>query len=486
MSHPHVDVLIIGAGLSGIGVACHIARECPEKSLMLLERRDALGGTWELFHYPGIRSDSDMYSFGYTFRPWQVPKILADGPAIRAYIADTAREYGVDKKIQYGMKVLSADWSSTTKQWTVVVLHEASGETRLYRCRFLVTCTGYYNYDAGFLPSFPGETRFQGARIHPQHWPEHLDYAGKRVVVIGSGATAVTLVPAMTDKAAHVTLLQRSPSYIVSVPGFDKLSQALGHILPASVVYRFARARNIALQRGLYMACRRWPQPMRRLLLSMVRKHVGDDIDMKHFTPSYMPWDQRVCAVPDADLFEKLKSGKASIVTDHVETFTETGLQLKSGQHLDADIIVTATGLNIQMLGGMTLSVDGEMQNPHDRMTYKGVLVQDIPNLACMFGYANAPWTLKVDLVAAYLCRLFKHMDTRGHTVAMPHDDENNTVDENILGELSSGYIRRGDATMPRQGRAYPWRVLHHYGRDKAMLLKHPIDDRWLRFGGAP
>ena len=382
MSAPDFDVLIVGAGLAGIGTACRIAQACPDKRMALVERRDAIGGTWDLFRYPGIRSDTDMYSYGYKFRPWQSPKMLGDGPTIRNYIADTARAHGVDQKIHYGLKIIRANWSSADQCWTLDALHEASGQTRSYTCRFLIACTGYYNPDAGFLPGFPGEERYQGQRIHPQQWPDQLDYAGKRVVVIGSGATAITLIPAMAGATAHITMLQRSPGYIVSLPGVDKLSALLGRFLPATWVYRFARRRFIWLQRGFYLACKRWPQMMRKLVLSQVRKQVGESVDMKHFTPRYMPWDQRVCVVPDADLFEQLKSGKASVVTDEIDTFTETGIRLKSGQELAADIIITATGLNLQMLGGIRLSMDGEPCDLSKLMTYKGVLIQDIPNLA--------------------------------------------------------------------------------------------------------
>lgn len=482
MGSPLFDVLIVGAGLSGIGTACQISQAFPGKSLVVLERRNTLGGTWDLFRYPGIRSDSDMFSFGYKFRPWHQPTVMADGPTIRDYIADTAREFGVDRKIRYGLKILHADWSSSTQQWAVTALHEASGETHAYRCRFLIACTGYFNHDAGFLPRFPGEEHFKGQRIHPQHWPDDLDYAGKKIVVIGSGATAVTLVPAMADKAAHVTMLQRSPSYIVSVPGFDTLSSVLSRIMPASAVYGFARKKNIWLQRGMYLACRRWPMAMRRLLLSLVRKKVGKDFDMKHFTPNYMPWDQRVCVVPDADLFEALKSGKASVVTDRIESFTETGIRLASGQTVEADIIVTATGLNLQALGGVALSVDGEPRNAHDLMTYKGVLVQDMPNLASVFGYTNAPWTLKADLAGTYLCRLLGYMDKRGYAVVIPRDADDCRIDSSILGSLSSGYVQRGDSTLPRQGSKYPWQVTHHFGRDSEMLLNQPVEDPLLRF----
>ncbi len=483
MNAHHFDVLIIGAGLSGIGTACQVQAEFPHKSIAVLERRERLGGTWDLFRYPGIRSDSDMYSFGYKFRPWQDLKVLADGPSIRNYIADTAAEYGIDDKIHYGLKVVNADWSSGESRWTVATRHETTGETTKYSCNYLISATGYYNYDAGFLPTFPGVDRYKGQRIHPQHWPEDLDYTGKKVVVIGSGATAVTVVPAMAGDVAHVTMLQRSPSYVFSVPALDKISRFLGRFLPDNWVYKFARKRNIAIQRGLYLACRRWPTQMRRLLLSQVRRHIGPNVDMSHFTPKYMPWDERLCAVPNGDLFRVLKSGEASVVTDQIDTFTETGILLKSGRELEADIVVTATGLNIQMLGGMKLTVDGEVRELHDQMTYKGLLVEDIPNMAWIFGYTNAPWTLKSDIAAEYLCRLFKHMDDNGHTIVTPRDFENCAMDIGMLDQLQSGYVQRAKGAMPRQGSKLPWRVLMHYEKDSKMLLEDPIDDGLLWFG---
>ncbi|HEX9499349.1 MAG TPA: NAD(P)/FAD-dependent oxidoreductase, partial [Mycobacterium sp.] len=367
-------------------------------------------------------------------------------------------------------------------RWTVTALHEATGETRTYTAGFLVSCTGYYNYDAGFLPTFPGAEQFKGQTIHPQHWPEDLDYTGKKVVVIGSGATAVTLVPTMSGDAEHVTMLQRSPSYIFSVPALDKISQVLGRFLPHKWVYKFARKRNIAIQRYLYLACKRWPAQMRRFLLWQVRRHVGTSVDMSHFTPKYMPWDERLCAVPNGDLFKALSSGEASIVTDHIDTFTEKGILLKSGRELDADIIVAATGLDIQMLGGMELSVDGEARKLNDQMTYKGVLVENIPNLAWVFGYTNAPWTLKSDIAGLYLCRLFKHMDDNGHTVATPLDIEDSAMDIGMLDQLQSGYVQRAKNTLPRQGSKYPWKVLMHYGKDSKMLLQDPVEDGLLQF----
>ena len=482
MIEEQVDVLIVGAGLAGIGVASHIARECPEKRVVLLERRGAIGGTWDLFRYPGIRSDTDVYSFGYKARPWHSPTVMANGASIRDYIVDTARELGIDEKIRYGMRVASADWSSENRCWIVTAEHESSRETQRFRCEFLVTCTGYYNYDAGYAPNFPGMPDFKGLCVHPQQWPEDLDLTGKKIVVIGSGATAITLVPALATRAAHVTMLQRSPSYIVSLPNLDALSLFLRRFLPESFVYRFARKRYIALQRGVYLACRRWPKAMRALLLSQAKKHLGNSVDMRHFTPSYMPWDQRVCAVPDADLFEAIKSGTASVVTDQIASFTEHGIKLKSGQDLDADIIVTATGLRLQVLGGMKLSVDGEPRPLDERMTYKGVLVQDVPNFASVFGYANAPWTLKVDLVGAYLGRLLRYMSEKRYTTVTPRDVEGHRTSASILSSLSSGYVQRGDAMLPRQGNAHPWAVTHHFGRDKKLLLHDPIEDRWLEF----
>jgi cation diffusion facilitator CzcD-associated flavoprotein CzcO len=482
MNAQHFDVLIIGAGLSGIGTACQVSAEHPNKTIAVLERRERLGGTWDLFRYPGIRSDSDMYSFGYKFRPWQELKVLADGPSIRQYIADTAAEYGIDEKIHYGVKIVNADWSTPESRWTVTARHEATGETRTYTAGFLISCTGYFNHDKGYLPTFPGVDRFKGRTIHPQHWPEDLDYTGQKIVVIGSGATAVTLVPTMAPDAAHVTMLQRSPSYIFSIPAFDKISEILGRFLPDKWVYRFARKRNIAFQRYLYLACKRWPAQMRRFLLWQVQRHLGPSVDMSHFTPKYMPWDERLCAVPNGDLFKALASGEASIVTDQIDTFTETGILLKSGQELEADIIVTATGLDIQMLGGMELSVDGEAHKLNDQMTYKGVLVENIPNLAWVFGYTNAPWTLKSDIAGAYLCRLFKHMDDNGHTMATPRDADQSAMEVGMVDQLQSGYVQRSKDIWPRQGSKNPWKVLMDYAKDSKMLLQDPVDDSLLQF----
>jgi monooxygenase len=478
------DVLVIGAGLSGISMACHLQMECPGKRVGILERRRAIGGTWDLFRYPGIRSDSDMFTFGYRFRPWHDLKVLADGPSIRRYVTDTAREYGIDKKIRFGIKTTEAAWSSVQKRWTISAVDEESGEPRTFTCSYLVSCTGYYNHDEGYLPDFPGVKRFKGQCIHPQKWPEGLDYRGKRVIVIGSGATAVTLVPTMARETAHITMLQRSPSYVFSVPARDAISAALKRVLPDRWVFAMARKRNLFLQRAIYKLARRWPDQMRAWLLSSVKKHVGDDFDMAHFSPRYRPWDERLCAVPDADLFKVIREGKASVVTDHIDTFTENGIRLKSGKELQADIIVTATGLQLQSFGGMELRVDGRKRAVNELMTYKGVMLQDVPNMAWLFGYINAPWTLKVDMASSYFCRLLNHMDRNGADVVTARAPEGEMLNETIVASLQSGYARRGEAMVPRQGRALPWRVLHNPEKDHVMLMKDPVEDSALEFRG--
>jgi monooxygenase len=477
-----IDVLIAGAGLSGIGAACHLQRAFPHKSMVILERCQAIGGTWDLFRYPGIRSDSSMQSFGYRLRPWESLKIIGDGTSIRNYIADTAREFAVDQKIQYGLKILSADWRSDEAIWLVIAVDEASGIKRQFKAKFYISCTGYYDYDEGFAPDFPGQERFQGQCIHPQHWPQELDYAGKKIVVIGSGATAVTIVPAMAEKAAHVTMLQRSPSYVFSVPSFDKLSELLLKILPERWVYGFARARMIAMSEWLYAACKRWPSKMRAFMLKQTRKQLGEGFDMQHFSPKYMPWEERLCAVPDGDLFLALKSGKASVVTDQIDSFTERGIKLASGLELPADIIVTATGLKLQMVGGVKLSMDGRSIAPQKALTYKGVLFEGIPNMAWMFGYTHASWTLKSDLAAQYVCRLLGHMDEQHWDVAMAVDQGNNATDAGIMESLQSGYVRRSQEAMPRQGKLGPWKVTMNYKADQRMLLEEPLLDGILEF----
>lgn len=480
--HNHYDTVIIGAGLSGIGMACHLERESPTTHYAIIERRQAIGGTWDLFRYPGIRSDADMFSFGYAFRAWNSLKTLADGPSIRQYIADTAHEYGVDQNIHFGLQTIGASWSSEERLWTLSTAEEATGNLRTFTCKFLIPCTGYYNYDTGYLPEFSGVERFQGQFIHPQHWPENLDYQGKRVLIIGSGATAVTLVPAMAGTAAHVTMLQRSPSYIITVPGHDNISAFLRHFLPQSWVYTLARKRNIWLQRAIYKASMRWPKQVRAWLLASVKKQLGNSIDMRHFTPRYMPWEERLCAVPDGDLFRALREGKASVATDHIDTFTEHGILLKSGVVLEADIIIAATGLQLDAIGGMELYVDGEKQQTNNRMTYKGVLVQDLPNVGWIFGYVNAPWTLKSDLASRYLCRLLNHMQENDLEVCTPRAPAGEMQNDTVMDAMQSGYVQRAAASLPRQGRNLPWRVLHNFEQDRVMLLNQPVEDKALEF----
>jgi len=421
-----------------------------------------------------------MYTLGYNFKPWTDPKVIADGPSIREYIRETAREGGIDKKIRFGLKVLSSSWSSVDARWTVSAQRVATGETVQFSCGFLQMCTGYYNYDAGYTPDFPGVKDFKGTVIHPQHWPENLDYSGKRVLIIGSGATAVTLVPAMTDKAAHVTMLQRSPSYVASVPQEDVMAKQLRRFLPAMMVYRMGRTRNVGLQMAVYNLSKKRPKVMRRLLLGMVRKQVGPDFDMAHFTPRYNPWDERLCAVPNGDLFRVLRKGKASIVTDHIDTFTAKGIKLKSGKELEADIIITATGLDLQMLGGAKLSVDGQPYDFGKAMNYKGLMFSDLPNLAMVFGYTNASWTLKADLTSEYVCRLLKYMDKEGLRQCTPRNHDN-VQPEPFLG-MASGYIQRAAGKLPQQGTRAPWKVYMNYALDLTMLRYRPVDDGVMEF----
>lgn len=487
MKQRHVDVLIIGAGLSGISAACHLVQENAGKAYAVLERRTRIGGTWDLFRYPGIRSDSDMYTFGYRFRAWHGTKILADGPDIRQYVQETAEEYGISDHIRFGRQAVKASWSSEAGLWTVEAMDETSGETEVHTSNFLINATGYYDYDAGHRPGFPGEERFGGTVLHPQHWPEELDYRGKRVIVIGSGATAITLVPAMAGDAAHVTMLQRSPTYIMTLPQHDPVSVVMRKVgVPAGLVHRFGRARNIAMQRGLYTVCRFAPGAMRKVLLAGVRAQVGKTFDMRHFTPKYKPWDQRLCVVPGGDLFKALKSGKASVATDHIETFTETGIKLKSGEEIPADIVITATGLQVQIAGGAQLEVDGRPVATRDHVVYKGVLLDGIPNLAIILGYTNASWTLKADMASEYVSKLLTYMDKQGFTQVTAIATETDRAEESAMGDsLSSGYIARGDAVMPRQGTRAPWKIWNNYYRDRRALRRSPIDDTVLRFGRA-
>jgi monooxygenase len=480
----HFDVLIVGAGLSGIGAGAHLKMECPEKSFAILEGRTAMGGTWDLFRYPGIRSDSDMYTLGYSFRPWSDPKAIADGSAILKYIGETAEEFGLNEKIRYDHRVKQAFWSSDEARWTVET--ETGSEKSIVRmtCGFLYLCTGYYDYESGYTPEWSGMNRFRGRIVHPQKWTDDIDYADKRIVVIGSGATAVTLVPAMAELAAHVTMLQRSPTYIVSRPAKDKIANWLRAALPARSAYAITRWKNVLLGMFFYNLARKRPSLMKRLIAKGVKKELGEEA-LKHFTPSYNPWDQRLCLVPDSNLFRVIREGKASIVTDQIETFTETGLQLESGEHLDADIIVTATGLVLRLMAGLQLVVDGKPVDVSKTLAYKGMMYSDVPNLASAFGYTNASWTLKCDLTAEYVCRLLKYMDGHGYHISTPRVNDPTIEPEPVL-DFTSGYVKRALDTLPRQGSKTPWRLYQNYVRDLSMLRYGRVDDGTIEFRAAP
>ncbi len=477
----HLDVLIIGAGLSGVGAACHLQRQCPDKTFALLEGRGALGGTWDLFRYPGIRSDSDMFTLGYNFKPWNEAKAIADGPSIRRYIEETARENGIERKIRYRHRVLAADWCSSAARWTLQVQRGDEPEPIQLSCQFLLLCTGYYRYEAGYTPEFKGREQFQGDFIHPQLWPEGFDYGGKNVVVIGSGATAVTLVPAMTDKARHVTMLQRSPTYVVSLPELDPLSNWLRRFLPQTWVYRLARTRNVALQLVFYKISKAMPNLVRKVLLGLARRQLGADFDMRHFSPRYQPWDERVCAVPDGDLFRVLRQGKASVVTEQIDRFTATGIRLKNGQELAADVIVSATGLELQLFGSMQVAVDGVPFDAAKSMGYRGIMLRDLPNAAVVLGYTNASWTLKADLSSEYFCRLIRHMDAIGMRQCTPRDSQGSVREAPFL-DLASGYIQRAADRIPKQGDRAPWKLYQNYLLDLALLRYGRLQDGYLQF----
>ncbi|HXG27935.1 MAG TPA: NAD(P)/FAD-dependent oxidoreductase [Nevskiales bacterium] len=482
MSVEHVDVLIVGAGLSGIGAACHLKMKCPGKRFAILEAREASGGTWDLFRYPGIRSDSDMYTLGYSFRPWKEAKAIADGPAILNYLRQTARDYGVDQAIRYQHRVLRASWSSREARWTVEAERGPAREIVRLTCNFLYLCSGYYRYDAGYTPDFPGVDRFGGRFIHPQHWPEDLDYRGKRVVVIGSGATAVTLVPAMAEQAAHVTMLQRTPTYIITLPAQDAIANFLRRILPARAAYALTRWKNVCLAMLVFVLSRRAPNLVKKLIRAGLRQQLGPKFDIdRHFKPPYNPWDQRLCLVPDADLFKALRSGKASVVTDHIESFTEKGIRLKSGQELAADIIVSATGLSLVALGGLQFSVDGQPVELPKTMGYKGMMLSGIPNMAFAVGYTNASWTLKADLTAEYVCRLLNYMDRHGYRQCTPRNTDPSVRPEPFI-DFSSGYVLRAIDSFPKQGSRAPWRLYQNYFLDIFLLRFGSLRDDALEF----
>jgi monooxygenase len=481
----HVDVLIVGAGLSGIGAACHLQREAPGVTYGIVEARDASGGTWDLFRFPGIRSDSDMYTLGYTFRPWKQPNAIAGGAEILRYLRETAAAYGVDRQITYHCRVVRADWSAAEARWTVTVEQTGTGQRTQRTCGFLYLCPGYYRYDQGYTPQWPGQQDFTGMVVHPQHWPADLDVAGQRVVVIGSGATAVTIVPALAEAGAQVTMLQRSPSYVLSLPGRDPIAGLLLKTLPERLAYAAVRWKNARIATALYSFCRKHPARARAVLQKGAAKRLPAGYDIAtHFTPAYQPWDQRMCLVPDGDFFAAVKSGQAEIVTDHVEEFTRTGIRLRSGTHLQADVVVTATGLNLLPLGGIELAIDGEPVHVPQRVAYKGMMLDAVPNLAFALGYTNASWTLKVDLVSSYVARMLRFMTENGHAVVTPRLPSGPMPTSPFI-EMTSGYFERSRTSLPRQGDRAPWRLRQHYFQDVA-LFRGPADEKELEFRPVP
>ncbi|HEY7935203.1 MAG TPA: NAD(P)/FAD-dependent oxidoreductase [Solirubrobacteraceae bacterium] len=482
MSLEHVDVLIVGAGLSGIGAACHLQSNCPGKTYAILEARDGIGGTWDLFRYPGIRSDSDMYTLGYSFKPWTEAKSIADGPSILNYVRQAATDHGVQEKIRFGHRVVGADWSTEQTRWTVEAQHTDTGETVRLSCSFLFMCSGYYRYEEGYTPQFPGAERFTGQIVHPQRWTEDIDYAGKRVVVIGSGATAVTLVPAMAQTAAHVTMLQRSPSYILALPAEDPIAKLLHRLAPAKLAYSIMRWKNVLLTMLIFQLSRHRPGMIKALIRKGVQRQLprGFDIDT-HFKPAYNPWDQRLCLVPDGDLFEALSAGRASVVTEQIDTFTETGIKLASGAELEADLIVSATGLNLLVLGGLSFSVDGREIELSKTISYKGMMLSGVPNMAFALGYTNASWTLKCDLTCEYVCRLLNHMDEHGHRQCTPENHDPSVTKLPFI-DFSSGYVLRAIDQFPKQGSKTPWRLYQNYARDILTLRFGAIEDGAMVF----
>ena len=485
MTVEHRDVIIVGAGLSGVGAGVHLHQKCPGKSYLILEGRPCMGGTWDLFRYPGVRSDSDMHTLGYRFKPWREAKAIADGASILKYVKETAAEYGVDEHIRYQHLATKAAWSSEDATWTVEVLRKDTGDTVRFTCNFLFMCAGYYSYRHGYTPEFEGIERFKGTVVHPQQWPDDLDYKGKKVVVIGSGATAMTLVPAMAKDVAHIVMLQRSPTYVVSLPDKDAIANALRAVLPDRWAYAITRWKNVAMQQFFYQRTRTQPEKVKAKLLDMVKKELGPDYDVEtHFTPSYNPCDQRLCLVPNSDLFEAIRSGKASVVTDRIERITETGITLASGKTLDADIIVTATGLNLVVLGEMQFTVDGAPVDFAQTWTYKGMMYSGVPNLVCTFGYINASWTLRADLTSEYVCRLINHMDATGTRQAVPclRAADHNMPARPWIDSFSSGYMQRMMHRFPKQGDREPWINPQNYARDKKMIRLGPLEDGALIF----
>lgn len=470
-----LDVLIIGAGISGIGCACHLSREVPHKRWAILEARSDLGGTWDLFRYPGIRSDSDLHTFSYAFKPWSSPNAIAPAEEILAYLRETANEYGALEKIIYNHKVISADWDSKSGLWTVTAQSGDDMDEILVRCRWLFSATGYYDYQAGYRPSFEGEDSYTGQLIHPQHWPEDFDYTDKRIAVIGSGATAVTLVPSMTEKAQHITQIQRTPSYVMPRPKRDALANWLKTWLPTKTAHAITRWKNTRMQRYFYLYCQSFPHHARRLIRKMNIKNLPDDYPVDvHFNPPYDPWDQRICAVPDADLFKDLSSGKASIVTGHIKQFLPDGIEMASGEQIPADAIIIATGLNLKIFGGIELSIDGDTIDVSQKLVYRGLMLDGIPNFGFAIGYTNSSWTLKVDIVCEYLCKLIRKMDQLGQAVCIPEKPQGDFATRPLL-DFEAGYVKRSISALPRQGEHYPWKMDLDYMSDMRSLKSKPV-----------
>ena len=482
MTIEHFDVLIVGAGLSGIGAAHHLQKRCPNQRFAILEGRDSIGGTWDLFRYPGVRSDSDMYTLGYSFRPWEQPKAIADGPSILKYVQDAAHEGGIDGHVRFGHQVKHASWATADARWTIEAeIGEAKAPVRL-SCNFLFMCSGYYSYEAGYTPDFPGIEKFAGRVVHPQKWTDDIEYADKRVVVIGSGATAVTLLPEIAKRAAHVTMLQRSPTYVVARPSEDAMANWLRRNVSSKLAYTVTRWKRVLLGMYIFRLSRQKPEKVKRLLLGGVRMALGPDYDVnKHFLPRYNPWQQRLCLVPDGDFFHAIKSGGASVVTDQIEAFTETGITLASGEHLVADLVITATGLNLQVLGGLQLTVDGQAVDLAKTLSYKGLMFSGVPNLASSFGYTNASWTLKCDLTCEYVCRLLNYMKKRGITHCTPRNTDTSITPEPWV-DFSSSYFQRSMHLFPKQGSRTPWKLYQNYPRDIMLLRYGKVNDGVLEF----
>lgn len=484
MASNHFDVVIIGAGLSGIGAASHLERDAPNKTYAILESRSAMGGTWDLFRYPGVRSDSDMHTLGYSFKPWKHERAIADGPAILDYIRETAKEYDVAKHIRYNQRASKISWDSASATWTISIKQEGKRASKI-TCNFIYSCTGYYNYEKGYTPDFEGVEQFKGQIVHPQQWPEDLDYSGKNVVVIGSGATAITVVPSMAKTAKHVTMLQRSPTYVVSRPSKDKFALKLARYLPANLAFLITRWKNVSMQALIYQYSRRRPEKMKAALLSLTRKELGGKVDVDtHFNPSYNPWDQRLCLVPDGDLFRSLRKGTSSVVTSHIKTFTKTGIKLESGDLLKADLVVSATGLELLPMGGMAIEVDGKLMSLPDTLGFRGMMLSDIPNFVLAAGYTNASWTLKCDLTSEYVCRMLNHMDKKGFQYCVARNLDPNMERVAFL-DLASGYVDRSIDSFPKQGTRSPWKLYQNYLLDIISLRFGSMQDKEMEYGRA-